>query len=373
MHARPVTPRMIVNVDEQIFSAQHIGGISRYAVELMRAYSSDERLGVQLAQRLIWTQNVHLLEAGMGRRLPGQLGKHGRITARINRTLFRGGVPDVVHHTYYDRHYLRRHKDVQVRAVTIYDMIPELSPGFFPEGNPHRDKRSFVDAADLILCISKSTRRDLIEVYGRPEAPIVVTPLGVDRRFRPEAPRPACLPECYVLFVGTRSGYKDFSVLARAFAEASIPNDVMLVAVGGGAFDAGELATLAGFGISKQVVRVDLADEELAGAYSNAICLAFPSRYEGFGLPTLEAMASGCPPVLARASAHPEVGGDAAVYFSPGDHDELASCIFRMVTDQAFREERRLAGLHRAASFSWGTTARLTAAAYREALATAER
>lgn len=358
-------PRMSVTFDDQIFSAQRVGGISRYFVELMRAFRSDEHLGIEVLCPPIWTQNAHVLGAGMGRRLPGQLGKQWRIAGPINRRLRHVPAADVVHHTYYDNRYLQESGQAGLRVVTIYDMIPELFPQLFPRGNPHRDKRAFVDSVDLILCISEATKRDLIDVYGLPAAPIVVTPLGVDPGFRPGAAKPHGLPARYVLYVGSRSAYKDFHVLARAFGIAGLPQDVILVVIGGGRFSAVERESLLRLGIGDRVRRLDLGDGELAGAYSGALCFVFPSRHEGFGLPTLEAMASGCPTILARSSAHPEVGGEAALYFSPGEHDELASVISRVVADPDLRDQHHRAGLERTSKFSWRSTAGLTRSAYR--------
>lgn len=356
---------MRVDFDDQIFSAQAVGGVSRYFAELMREYRSNTDLGVQLVASPIWTQNAHLLGVGLGRRLPRPLGNHRRITGPINRQLRRAGSPDILHHTFYDRRYLDRHRDVPFRVVTIYDMIPERLPELFSQSNPHADKRSFVDAADLILCISEATKADLIDLYGLPDAPIVVTPLGVDGRFSPGAKRPLSLPDRYILYVGSRNSYKDFDVLASAFAKADLPGNVMLMVVGGSDVTVAEQRVLESLGIASRVRRVGLDDEGLAGAYAHAICFVFPSRHEGFGLPTLEAMASGCPTILARSSAHVEVGGDAALYFPPGDHDDLAGEISRLVADEELQAQRRVAGLEQAARFSWRNTATSTASAYR--------
>jgi glycosyltransferase involved in cell wall biosynthesis len=246
-------------------------------------------------------------------------------------------------------------------------MIPELYPELFPFGNPHMEKRAFVDAADVIFCISAATMQDLFHLYGQPDAPVVVTPLGVDARFRPDVPPVSGLPAHYVLFIGNRGGYKDFGVLAQAFAHCGFPDDVKLIAAGGGAFSPEEEESLRRLGLSTQVTRVDLADAELPGAYAHALCFVFPSRYEGFGLPTLEAMASGCPTILVSSSSHPEVGGDAALYFPPGDADGLSRLMMELVASPERRAERRAAGLERAADYSWRHTARRTVEGYHEA------
>lgn len=354
--------------DDQIFLSQSVGGISRYFTELIRAFSSDSDLGVELASAQVCTTNTHMVDAGFAQTLPAGLGKHRQIAQavnRVNRMRRRRQFSRTVHHTFYDGSYLNRTRDSRTRIVTIYDMIPEIYPELFPYGNPHRDKRQFVDAADLILCISEATRRDLVNTYGPLTAEVVVTPLGVDERFRPDIAALRFLPERYILYVGRRDAYKDFHVLAAAFAGSDIPRDVALVAIGGGRFDTSEDKNLSRLGIATRTLRLDLDDTQLAGAYANALCFVFPSRHEGFGLPTLEAMACGCPTILSASSAHPEAGGEAALYFPPGDNEALAMALNQVVLDPAQRHERRAAGLVHAAAFTWHRTAQLTADAYR--------
>lgn len=352
-----------VQYDDQVFTWQPRGGISRYFVELLKAFR-DPRYGVSGATDATWTQNQHLLEMRHGRRLPGPAGRRKEVLHLANRLNHpRAPQRDIVHHTYYDRRYLRQ---VPFRVVTVYDMIPELFPDMFPRGNPHRDKRAFVEAADLILCISLATRRDLEAVYGAVAAPVVVTPLGVDPGFWSRAERSAELPDAYVLFVGDRAGYKDFWVLATAFATAALPSEIRLLAVGGGPLAAQESARLRKMGLEGRVTHLQLDDRGLASAYAQALAFVFPSRYEGFGLPTLEAMSSGCPTILSSQSSHPEVGGEAALYFPPGDDAELAQLLERVAGDLVLRAELGRLAVARARNFSWAETARRTAAAYRE-------
>jgi glycosyltransferase involved in cell wall biosynthesis len=141
----------------------------------------------------------------------------------------------------------------------------------------------------------------------------------------------------------------------------------MMLVTGGGPFSSPEVELVRSLGLSGRVCRVDITDSELPGAYAHALCFAFPSRREGFGLPTLEAMASGCPVVASASSAHLEVGGDAALYFPPGDVEELARLLGDLVSTPELRAEFNLRGLARVATFTWEETARRTAAGYREA------
>jgi glycosyltransferase involved in cell wall biosynthesis len=357
---------LIVDYDDQIFVSQRRGGISRYFVELIRALSDAPELDVQAHLGWRWTRNAHALEAGLGSRLRIPGGTRGFVLRRANRM---AGVtrcrPDLMHPTYYGASYLRRERSCPL-VVTVHDMMPELFPNLFPSGNPHQEKQDYVRRASLVLCISESTRRDLIKVYGPIASPTVVTHLGVSSRFASGALRPAWLPDEYLLFLGTRSGYKDFLVALESFAElAPKQPGTALLTIGGGPFGEGEEALIARWGLRNRVFQHESSDEELPGILSGASAFVLPSRYEGFGLPTLEAMACGTPVVLADSSALPEVGGDAALYFAPGDSSALAAELLRLLSDPELQSVLSRRGRKRAARFTWRQTAERTAAAYR--------
>jgi glycosyltransferase involved in cell wall biosynthesis len=217
-------------------------------------------------------------------------------------------------------------------------------------------------AAARILTLSELTKRDLVELYGVPEGKIVVTPPGVDPVFRPDGPSPDGEP--YALFVSALQARKD--PVAAIEAVALLGDDApRLVLVGpdkGGRADAERAVERAGLRDRVQF-RGHVSLEELAGLYRGAACLVFPSRYEGFGLPVLEAMASGTPVVTTTAGALPEAAGDAAILVEERNPVELAGGIERALAD---RERLVAAGLARAARFTWAETARRTLAVYRE-------
>jgi glycosyltransferase involved in cell wall biosynthesis len=250
-------------------------------------------------------------------------------------------------------------------VVTVHD----LSFEHMPEVMSLRDRLLFrtqvprsVRRADRVLTGSERTKRDLIERYEVPEDRIVVTPYGVDPAFRQEGPK---REGHYALFVGAIQPRKDPVTAVEALALTN--GDLRLVLVGPEKQEAGRVRdAVRRLGLEQ---RVELAGhverDELASLYRGAACLVFPSRYEGFGLPVLEAMASGTPVVAARAGAVPEVAGDAAVLVEPGDPAAFARGI-----EQALDESERLtaAGLARAQEFSWVETARRTLDVYRELL-----
>lgn len=251
------------------------------------------------------------------------------------------------------------------RVVTVHD----VSFAQLPDAMGFRDRMLFrtqvprsVRQADRVLTGSERTKRDLIERYGLAAERIVVTPYGVDPFYGPDGPR---RNGHYALFVGAIQPRKD--PLAAVEALALLDGDLRLVLAGpekrGGERVREAIRRL---GLERRVELTGHVErEELAALYRGAACLVFPSRYEGFGLPVVEAMASGAPVVATRAGALPEVAGDAAVLVEPGDPVALAGGIERALAD---RERLVVAGLERAKRFSWTETARRTLAVYRELL-----
>ena len=205
----------------------------------------------------------------------------------------------------------------------------------------------------MVFCISESAKSDLISLYGDPGVPMPVTYLGVGPEFSPNLRAGRHLPERYLLFVGRRGGYKDWSVLAEAFAQLADPG-VTLLAVGGGPFSDDEAAQLRRLGVAPRVRQLSVSDDTLPAVYAHAVAFVFPSRHEGFGLPTLEAMACGIPAVLADSSSHPEVGGDVARYFPPGDAEALATELDELLGDDELRAALGKAGVVRAAGVQLG-------------------
>lgn len=360
---------MRVRFDDQIVMHQPKGGVSRYFVELVSAYRDDPGLGVSVDLDWRASRNVHAMAAGLGRPAGVWRRRRDRVVRRLPTARRR---PDVVHPTYYYEDRLPP-RDGPPMVVTVVDMIPELLPEFWPKGNPHLAKEAYARQASAIVCISESTRRDMLRLYGRLDALVEAVPLAVGADFGPGR-RPAHpIPGDYLLFLGNRGTYKDFAVAAEAFAaiRAEYPG-LLLVAVGGGKFSADERENLRRLAIEASVKRVDATDPELAGLFGGALAFVFPSRYEGFGLPTLEAMASGTTVVLADSSSHPEVGGDVALYFPPGDADALAAQLRRLLGDLALRESLIARGLERAAGFTWQRTAERTRDVYTEVMRRAD-
>jgi glycosyltransferase involved in cell wall biosynthesis len=254
-------------------------------------------------------------------------------------------------------------------VVTVHDLSFERDPSLMGS----RDRLIFrtvvprsARRAARVLAVSERTRRDLIELYGVPEAKIVVTPNGVDPAFSPDGPSGAGAAEPYALVVGTLQRRKDPEAAIEALALLG-DRELRLVFAGpdkGGRAPAERAAERTGLG-GRVEFRGHVPQEELVALYRGAACLVFPSRYEGFGLPVLEAMAAGTPVVATTAGALPEVAGDAAILVEEANPVALAGGIERALAD---RDRLVAAGLERAKRFSWTETARRTLDVYRELL-----
>jgi len=356
--------------DSEVFGLQTHGGVSRYFVELMR-HLPAQGVAPRLVAPFTFNEYLRTLQTPgfHGIRLPSWA--RSRYAAFAVRQLSRAGDAlaarardvDVIHRTYYGR----RLRSTAPQVVTVHDMIPELYPTVFPFPAEREQKRRACAEAAVVVAISNCTQRDLRTFYPELKARVEVIPHAVDAEFFRSRARGE--DDGTLLFVGRRGGYKDFATFAQATARllAKYP-DLRVLCVGGGPLSVEELAPYRERGLLSRVAQRAAADEELPSLYRRARVFVFPSRYEGFGLPILEAFASGCPVVLARASVFPEVAQDAAQYFAPGVVDDLLEVLGRVVADGGLRGELRRRGERRLGDFSWARTATLTAMVYRQAL-----
>ena len=361
---------MRVAFDEQIFAIQRFGGISRLFAELTAAFIDDPELGVELLPLNAPVINRYVLDDERIRtRLAVRDARHEYVSLMryFMRVQPRRGL-DIMHNTFYLPHGLIQYPGAR-RIVTIHDMIPELMPQTRRRLDLLTLKKRYVERADHVICVSEATRRDLMRVYPDITSPVSVIHHGVDPRFLPGAAPLPQLPDRYVLFVGNRRQYKDADVLFRAMARLTDDlGDVHLVCVGGGQFTPAEQADLAALGIAGRTHHVSLSDAQMASAYSQAEVFVFPSRFEGFGMPALEAMACNTATVLADSTSLPEVGGDAALYFPVGDDQRLAAALEEVLRTDSLRSELEARGLERAQAFTWARAAQQHVDVYEETL-----
>ena len=263
-------------------------------------------------------------------------------------------------------------------VVTVHDLGFKHHPEFFPPLVRLRLKTlisSGARRAERIIAVSNTTKQDLVDTFGIPEEKIVVVYEGVSPNYRPIADdeeRRRVLARYgiegdYVLYVGRLHVRKNLVRLLQAFARIRRGGaSHRLVLVGRKLFDADPLLrAIVDLGLTDEVLlpgHIPLAD--LAHVYSGATVFVYPSLFEGFGLPPLEAMACGTPVITSNVSSLPEVVGDAALLADPRSVDELANAMERLLADVGLRRRCREKGLARVAAFTWERTARETLAVY---------
>ena len=264
-------------------------------------------------------------------------------------------------------------------VLTIHDVSYQLHPQWYPyKRDPLRRAfyRHSAYAAAHILTVSRFSAAEIHRAYGIPPERITVAPLGADPSFAPRNPEmsqqlPAGVVPPYLLHVGDLHERRNLPMLVDIVVEArrhfgTVPG-LSLVVVGKDLGIAPELSAMAArAGARDAVVHLSSAsDKQLHELYRSAAALVYPSLYEGFGLPVIEAMASGTPVIASNRAALPELIGDGGILIDPTDVDRWTQTVIDVVTSDERRASMRRDGLRQAAAFTWDRTARLTLDAYR--------
>lgn len=353
--------RLRVRFSPDIFRLQRYGGVSRYVVELHRhllELGVDSRILAGLHRSALLGSVDGVVGLDVDRLRPEQARQ--ALTKVADRGLgalgaWGAGPATVWHQSYFAPDLPRR----APLAVTVYDMIHERFPGRVgtDDSSAARKRRSCA-AASVVFAISESTATDVVERLGIPAERIVVTHLGVET----VAARPVPAPfgsGSFVLYVGARRpAHKNWTLLLDALA--GLDDGVGLLCFGPDV-DGEDRAAVAARGLDGRVHFASGDDADLAGWYQSAAVLAYPSAYEGFGLPPLEALAHGCPVVATAVGAVPEVVGEVAELVEP-DIDSIRAGLGRVLSNGGTQRE---AGPALAARFTWRATAEATLRGYR--------
>lgn len=289
-----------------------------------------------------------------------------------------GGLDaDIVHSTSFA---VPRFRGARKRVVaTIYDTSTVTHPECHTRVNAAHCTKGIRDAvahADAIIAISEHTKRDIIEHFNAPEGLITVTQLAAGAAYRPVKDGKALaavrarygIEGGYILFVGSLEPRKNVKRLLEAYSilPERLRREYRLVVAGGRGWLNSEIPGLVeGLGIRERVAFPGyVAEGDMAALYSAAALFAYPSLYEGFGLPILEAMSCGAPVVTSNVSSMPEVAGDSAVLVDPRDPEAIAAAMTAILEDAGLGARLRAAGPERAALFSWERCARETLEVY---------
>ncbi len=359
--------------DNQAMYLQKFGGISRYYYELV---TGVERLGLGKAiVHNIYNKNGYFADY-FGKPIyesdNSTVNKFLPYLNRIYEFILTKRV-DIVHPTYYGNEILKYRDNSKAKwVVTVHDMIHEKYPEFFSSKDRTIElKKNMIYSADHIIAVSENTKRDILYYYPEiSDKNISIIYHGIASLRNGSTysgSKSIILPERYVLFVGNRDKYKNF----KKFAEGIFPllagdNDLYVVCIGGKDFKDDEFTLLGKY--QHRFIQISASDSLLASVYKNALCFVFPSLYEGFGMPTLEAFSCGCPAIISNTSSMPEVGGEAAVYINPDNPEDITKKINDVIYNEELRQRMIAMGYERLNLFSWDKTVVETVECYKKIL-----
>ncbi|MES2690796.1 MAG: glycosyltransferase family 1 protein [Bacteroidota bacterium] len=369
---------MRILYDDEIFFRQRFGGVSRIFTELIR-YVKD-RTQNELLFDCGYSENEYLVELFphiSSFLKPFNFPLKGKLIRKIygnyshfktNKRLIQNEV-DIFHPSFYADYYLKSLAGSKTKLVfTVHDLIHER----YPVNNQYRQiakiKEKNLRVAHQIIVVSEYTKKDLLNIYPFVKEELVhVIPLaqslpltGID---------PGFFPGKYILFTGERGGYKNFETLLNSFAKVHlIHKDLYLFCAGGRPFNTSEKDLMSSLHITDFVLQKQLTDAALKYGYQHARLFVFPSLYEGFGIPALEAFAAGTPVILSNRTSLPEVGGNAALYADCADAEQLAQAILSVLENETLKGHLIQKGYAKVEGFTWKKHAEATLKVYQKAL-----
>lgn len=355
--------------DNQIFDLQRFGGISRYFCEILKRLSIKKDIAVR------YSINYYLTTYRLGKHripLPRFIFKHFRSifhdqNRELSKKLLQQKNKFLFHPTYYDPYFLKYIGD-NPYVITVHDMIHEKFPSSFQDVSKIiSQKKEVITHASRIIAISQNTKEDIIKLLH-------ISPDKIDVIYHSTSMKPftgkqrLALPETFLLFVGDRTPYKNFERLAKVFSRLNTLDQNLFLVCTGMPFNQSEKLFLDELSISNKVIQIKASDKILSELYSRATLFVFPSLYEGFGIPILEAYACKCPVALSNTSCFPEIAGNAGVYFDPYSETSIFECIKGILYNDNKRTELIMLGTERLKLYSWEKATILTQQTYLNAI-----
>lgn len=379
---------MKVLYDPQAFDMQTHGGVSRCFAELYAHRPAFVDASISIKE----TNNVYLKDLGFPEadkhflcakdtklkhflfKLTYNLeyGKFSRWDKRplINQyeteSVIKKGDFDIFHPTFFDDYFLP-FLGKKPFVITVHDMIPEI---FSMDHSQAKQKLAVIPKAAHIIAVSGQTKKDLVRIMNVPEEKVSVVYHGADEEpYIPSSTAP--FAEEYILYVGTRYEYKNFKAFCKSCVGILKRHPQLKIVCTGVPFSPEEIQLFESLGIKDRMVhRFVQTRQELFDLYHYAITFVYPSKYEGFGIPILEAYKADCPVMLNRASCFPEIAGDAAVFFDlnseKSDFEEQFETLYRLTGDE--RGELIQRQRERMKLYSWSKSAAQLADVYKDVL-----
>ncbi len=362
---------MKILYDYQAVTMQTYGGISRlfYVLAVKLKEKKVKVMIPALLSKNHYFRNIGVPDYGKNVTNPFLRKAIIGINQKLTGIIVKYGKVDIFHSTYYDLYWVNNHMfDECVKVVTIHDMIPEKfvsEYSYFDE--LVQKKRKILEAADVVICVSENTKKDLLQIYPDLNSKRVEVVYAVDELEDISEENNIQIPEKYVLFVGNRKAYKNFGTFINAYSQfQKTHQDFYLICVGGGTFTEDERELIKQLDIEKNVIQKEVSDWQLCFLYRHAYAFVFPSLYEGFGLPIIEAFRCDCPVLLANASCFPEVADEAAIYFDPMDSQDITNKLNYIVDTPDIRDEYIQRGRERAEEFETETIVNKLLALYED-------
>lgn len=352
---------MKILFDTYIYQLQKTGGINRYFVEIIKGLPEDfyPRIFPKIEEKLFVPFHPKLKNF----RIPPSLRWSSALLKWRMRSM------DLIHPTYYHLSGPLTWNTIPGKVVlTVYDFVMmKFSSSYSKSEKIIKDQRAAIQRADYIICISNSTRRDLLEYFPECESRSCVIPLAGSLRASQEGTN-SPLQNKYFLYVGGRTFYKNFALTVRTFSLLWKKDKSLRLTVVGAPFNDEENNLLVQLGVQDAVILVEHPDDQvLSLLYQHAFLLFYPSEYEGFGLPPLEAMNMGVPVIALHTSSLPEVVGPGGILIEPqkAEPSVLADAVFSLLESESLYHQLSQSAIKQASLFSWNRTVEETLKIYK--------
>lgn len=343
---------MKVLFDHQLFSYQRYGGASKYFAELLANLPREMWETTTIFSNNEYVKSLNLFKCKhflLNKYFRGQ----GRIMNELNKPhsikIIKEQNFDVFHETHFETYCLKPLGNKPM-VTTFHD----INFSTFNK-NPKIVKlqRKSLERADHVITISENTKKDMMRLFDIDESKITVIYHGIEPVDLSSLPRTKLIKEPYILYVGSRSGNKNFDRFIQAFAELHKKCPEILLVCTRSVFSKTEKENMNNLGCLDSVKYIGANEGEMLRLYRDCEFFVFPSLYEGFGMPLLEAMACGAPVACSNASCFPEIAKDAALYFEPTSIDDMKEKMIHLLEDENLRNELIMKGETRVKDFSW--------------------
>ncbi len=360
---------MSILYDYSIFLMQKYGGISRYFYNLVKNLKDKNQIEIfapLFRNNYIKDLPPHVINGKYYKKLPPKTNSILKYYSNFltNRYIQKKDF-DIVHHTYFFNKNIKNksHKTV----VTVYDMIHELfqDKGLKNDPTPKLKKVAVMNS-DHIICISNSTKRDLLNFYNIDERKVSVIHLGFELENDNKSSKIKNNGIPFLLYVGERFEYKNFENMIIAFSSSKLlKENFNIISFGGPPFSAKEKDLFKKNNLhNKKITHISGDDKVLSSLYNTASAYVMPSLYEGFGIPLLEAMGHNCPVICSNISSIPEVVGNAGEFFDPNSNEDIKNSLEKVLLDKDLQKKLIENGKKRLKLFDWKKCAQETNKVY---------